>query len=551
MECRETLYRNADFLPMTAMDDAFEALLVAADGTIAYTGPLEEARRRGAGAREVDLEGACVMPGLIDAHSHFSGAAQYETAADLSGARSFADVVRLLRAFAAKRGIGADGVVVGANYDHTMLAEGRHPDRRVLDEVSTEVPVVALHASSHMCACNSRMLEVAGVTRATPDPEGGRYGREADGAPDGYCEEPAAMFAVLAQVQARQPTDICELAGPMQEVYLEQGITTCQDGAQTSATAATLCTLAEKGLLKLDIVGYPMHGEPVDDIFAAHGAYDGPRYRGHFRFGGLKMFLDGSPQGRTAWMVEPYEPGPEGAGYRGYPTMADDDVYAFSRKAVDAGRQLLAHANGDAAMDQLLEVYGRALHDSPNPGKNSLRPVAIHCQTARPDQYARMAALGMTPSIFASHIWYWGDVHLANFGRTRAGRISACGSAAANGLPFTLHCDTPVLRPNLLEAVWCAARRLTRGGAELDADQRVSVYEGLRAVTVHGALQYGELARKGTLEAGKLADLAVLDRNPLKVDLDDLRRIRVLATVKQGRAAWRRLDGPCFAEARG
>ena len=164
----------------------------------------------------------------------------------------------------------------------------------------------------------------------------------------------------------------------------------------------------------------------------------------------------------------------------------------------------------------------------------------IHAQTARTDQYEKMAAIGMIPSIFSSHIWYWGDAHLRNFGPVRGGRVSACGDAARAGLPFTLHTDTPVLRPNLLEAAWCAANRVTRDGVQLDEDQKVTVFEALRAITFNGAYQYGEEADKGTLEVGKLADMAVLDRDPLAIDPADLRDVTVLATVKEGAVVYER-----------
>lgn len=184
-------------------------------------------------------------------------------------------------------------------------------------------------------------------------------------------------------------------------------------------------------------------------------------------------------------------------------------------------------------------MYAAAVEASDNPRKHELRPVMIHCQTARADQYERMAELGMIPSIFSSHIWYWGDIHLRNFGPERGGRISACGDAARCGLPFTLHTDTPVLRPNLLEAAWCAVNRVTKKGAQLDEDQKVTVYEALCAITKNGAYQYGEEARKGTLEVGKLADLAILDRDPFKEEPENLRKVRVAATIKEGNEVYR------------
>ena len=145
----------------------------------------------------------------------------------------------------------------------------------------------------------------------------------------------------------------------------------------------------------------------------------------------------------------------------------------------------------------------------------------------------------MTPTIFTNHIWYWGDVHLRNFSESRGGRISAVRDALDCGLRPTFHTDCPVLRPNLFESVWCAARRVTKGGVQLDENQKIGVYEGLECITRNGAYQYGEEALKGTLEPGKLADFCVVERNPLAIDVDDLRDLRVLATIKEGRAVWR------------
>lgn len=533
------MYFNGDILPMTDEGDACEAL-VERDGVIAFTGSLDDARAFAPDAEEVDLAGACLMPGLIDPHSHIAGSNQYVVAAQLDSCGSFDDIVEAMRAFADKNGIGPDGVIMGVGYDQNALVEGRHPDRQVLDRVSTGIPCLAVHASSHMLVANTRLLELAGITATTPDPEGGRYGREDDGGtPDGLCEEPAAMWPIFAQVQPRQHFDMDELIVQMQDVYLEHGITTCQEGATTADYAALFAGMARRGLLKLDVVSYPMHGEDVNKILTDYAEFDSRDYTGHFRFGGLKMFFDGSPQGRTAWMTEPYAPGEEGEGYCGYGTISDEDAYTYMRKAIDGGHQLLGHTNGDAAADQFLRVYARALADSPNPHKDRLRPVMVHCQTVRRDQYEQMPALNMIPTIFTNHIWYWGDVHLRNFGERRGGRISAVRDAIDYGLRPTFHTDCPVLRPNLFESVWCAVKRVTKDGIQLDEGQKIGVYEGLECITVNGARQYGEEDRKGTLEVGKLADLCVVERNPLKVPLDDLRGLRVLATIKEGEVVWR------------
>ena len=185
-------------------------------------------------------------------------------------------------------------------------------------------------------------------------------------------------------------------------------------------------------------------------------------------------------------------------------------------------------------------MYKQALAESDNPDKHKLRPVMIHCQTTRRDQYQEMAEINMIPSIFTSHIWYWGDVHLKNFGPKRGGRISAVRDALDAGLHYTFHTDTPVILPNMLETVWCAVNRITRDGVQLDEDQKVGVFDALKGITVNGAYEYGEEDRKGTLEPGKLADLAILDANPLKVDPMAIRDIKVLETVKEGETVYRR-----------
>lgn len=538
----KTLYYNGDFVPMTQEDATFEALLVADDGTIAFTGSLDEARRRADGAQEIDLEGKAVLPGFIDPHSHLTGTTQYISTASLSDCTSFDDIVDALTAFIEKRGITAEGVVMGTGYDQNFLVEGQHPTKDVLDRASREIPIFIVHASGHMGVANSRSLELVGVTAETPDPEGGLYGRvEGTTEPNGYAEEPATLFNFYAMCQPRMNLDVPAMFGEMQDYYVENGVTTAQDGATQPDFADMMAAFARAGKMKLDIVGYPMDGHGVEGMLERNADFDSQDYIGHFRLGGIKMFLDGSPQGRTAWMTEPYEPGEDGAtDYVAYGTMTDDEAYAFIRSGIDTNHHVLCHCNGDAAGDQLIAQYKRALEDSPNPDKHKLRPVMIHCQTIRRDQYQAMAEIGMIPSMFTSHIWYWGDIHLKNFGPVRGGRISAVRDALDAGLPFTFHTDVPVIAPKMLETVWCAVNRVTKGGAQLDEDQKIDVFNGLKAITINGAYQYGEEDRKGTLEAGKLADLAILDANPLKVDPMDIRSINVLETVKEGESVYRR-----------
>lgn len=537
-----TIYYHADFVPMTGENDTFEALATSSDGRILATGTLAEVEAAaGPDAQKIDLQGACMMPGFIDPHSHFTGCIQYATTADLSACTSFDEIKQACIDFMNSHNVGEDGIVMGVGYDQNQLKEGRHPDKFLLDEVSKDIPVLITHVSSHMGVGNSKLLELAGLDENTPDPEGGRFGRVGDTQElNGYAEEPAALFQLNEVSNKRMNMDIPSMLPEMQDVYLQNGITTCQDGATQPAFADLFCAMAQQNRFKLDLVGYPMYGQDVDGMLSKHEDFVGQDYVGHFRIGGIKMFADGSPQARTAWMSQPYEPTDEDprTDFCSQGTMTDEEALEFAQKAVDRDLQLLCHCNGDAASDQYLRVYEQALKNTTNSHAQSLRPVMIHCQTARRDQYEKMAELGMTPSIFVTHTYYWGDIHLKNFGKARGMRVSAVHDALECGLHYTFHSDTPVLRPNQLENVWCAVNRLTKNGVQLDESQKVTPYEALCGVTINAAWQYGEEKRKGTLEAGKLADLVILDKNPLKVDPMEIRDIKVQKTIKESKVVW-------------
>ncbi|PJH58641.1 amidohydrolase, partial [Salmonella enterica subsp. enterica serovar Typhimurium] len=193
----------------------------------------------------------------------------------------------------------------------------------------------------------------------------------------------------------------------------------------------------------------------------------------------------------------------------------------------------LVHCNGDAASDQLLNMYSEALEESGNPNKGNLRPTMIHCQTIRNDQLDQMAELDMLPSIFVAHTYYWGDVHLKNLGEERGSRISPAKSALDRGLCFNLHQDSPVVKPLMLHTIWAAVNRITRNGVAIGPKERIGVYDALKAVTINAAYEYFEEDLKGTIEKGKLADLVVLDKNPLEVDPMAIKDIQVVRILKR------------------
>ena len=318
-----------------------------------------------------------------------------------------------------------------------------------------------------------------------------------------------------------------------QDLYASHGITTVQEGLLRRELVPLYQALLADGSLKLDVVAY---GDEAGTAAARQAFPDSVRrYQGHFKLGGYKMFLDGSPQGRTAWLRQPYQ---GETAYRGYGTLTDAQVLDMVRRAGAEGMQLLAHCNGDAACAQYLAALETAAREGVDLA--AMRPVMIHAQLLGRDQLPAVKRLGVIPSFFVAHVYHWGDIHWENLGPDRADGISPAGSAAELGIPFTFHTDAPVIPPDLLETVWCAVNRVTRSGRLLGAEERVDARTALEAVTANTAFQYFEERDKGTLSPGKRADLVILDRDPLAVPPEELRVIRVLETWKDGAAIFRR-----------
>lgn len=532
----EKIYFNGDILTMDESNQEPESVLISG-GHVKYAGSLKEAKKRSQTPEMVDLEGKTLMPAFIDGHSHISLVAQFSQFADLSGSEDFTDISRRLQKYQKEQKVGKDGIIIGVGYDHNFLKEKRHPDKMMLDKVSEEIPVFVLHASGHMGAANSVLLKEARISASTPDPEGSRFGRiPGSMEPDGYAEETKALNLLLAQVYSKIPGDLKEQIKKAQQVYLSHGITTVQDGAASKKDVETLFEAAEAGILEVDVVSYILVGEDPKSLEEKYPAIK-KTYWNHMKLGGRKVILDGSPQGKTAWLSKPYE---GEFNYRGYPAMSDGEVKKYVKDAIENGMQILAHCNGDAASQQWIVSFKNAMEQSGTSIDDDLRPVMIHCQTVRKDQLCKMKQIGMIPSMFVDHVYYWGDIHLKNLGKERAESISPAKSAFEQGLCVNFHQDSPVIPPDMLHTVWCAVNRRTREGKILGEEERVSVYEALKAVTINGAYAYFEEDQKGSIESGKLADLVILDQNPLKIPSEKLKEIQVTETIKEGKTVYRK-----------
>ncbi|MFD7830007.1 amidohydrolase [Kitasatospora sp. NPDC059803] len=514
------------------------------DGTIVFVGPRQEALDQWNGPHTVvrDLEGRALLPGFVDAHGHLGGIGLQATIANLLAAPD-GDVTGLdslkdkLRAWAGST-VGADSEwIVGFGYDDAMLAEGRHPTREDLDEVSRDRPVLAIHQSFHLGAVNSLGLKRLRYSAATPDPEGGVIRRRelavppAHGEPDGVLEEKAFTPASDLALAGLPERALLMLFITGAATAASFGFTTVQEGGTTLANLKALRDTAAAVPFAVDVVAYVKAGEVISS------ALDDPigvsdEYLDGVRAAGVKLVLDGSPQGRTAWLTAPYLTPPAGQpeDYCGYPAESDDAVVAKQvSTAVERGWQVLAHVNGDAAIDQFLRAVEAA-----GPGR---RPtVAIHAQTAREDQVKAFARLGIVPSFFSMHTYYWGDWYRRTvLGEERAATISPARWALDRGLRYTSHHDAPVALPDSIAVLSSQVTRRTRtDGVVLGPEQRVSALEAVRAITLNAAHQYGEQDRKGSIEVGKLADLVILSANPLTVDPEAIRDIEVVETIKAG-----------------
>lgn len=534
--------------PILTIDDAMptaEAVAVR-NGVIVAVGSLDAARAAvGRNTQTVNLDGRTLLPGFFDPHGHVSMVGLQARYANLLPAPDGAgdDIPALQRITrdwmnAHEQLVRDTQLVIGFGYDDSQLKEHRHPTRTELDAISDSVPVLFLHQSGHLGAANSAALKAAGISASTPNPDGGAFRRE-DGSqePNGVMEE-TALFAVMGALFTRLDVQAnMEMIREGARFYSSFGYTTAQDGRSSTGSCQLMAQMAERGELPIDILSFP-------DILTSTDVMATPLYRrnyvGKFRIGGVKLTLDGSPQGKTAWLSQPYYIPPEGkpASYRGYPAVTEQQALDAIELAFKNDWQIEVHANGDAAIDLLIGAVRDAARRH---GAKDRRPVLIHGQTVRMDQLDELKTLGIVPSLFPMHTFYWGDFHRDSvLGPRRAEFISPCASVVRRGMRFTSHHDAPVANPDAMRVLSATVTRRTRSGDILSPDECVPVDIALKAMTLWAAWQHYEDDRKGSLAVGKLADLTLLDANPMTIDPDKLAGIKVQATFKEGREVWRR-----------
>lgn len=509
------------------------------DGMIVYAGDLAGAQAyRGSETADKNLKGRTMLPGFVDPHSHIMiGGLQALSANLLSPpdgeVTDIPSLVQTLKdwAKANAEAVASANVIVGFGYDNAQLAELRHPTKEELDQVSNDIPVMIVHQSGHLASANSAALALVGYDSFTENPAGGVIQRKpGTNEPNGTLEE-AAFFPLAAKVVAQiGPVGLEEFARAGSENWMRFGYTTAQEARSVPDTVNVMRKVAEEGGFMIDVATYP--DVLVDREFIKTNY--SPDYTNHFRVAGAKLTIDGSPQGFTAHRHIPYyDPvGNYPEGYAGYATASEEQVMDAVEWSFANDIQIITHANGEAASDTLIKALTAARETN---GDNGRRSTLIHGQFLREDQLDSFNELGVIPSLFPMHTFYWGDWHCEHtVGPELCPNISPTGWVRERGMIFTTHHDAPVALPNSMRVLDATVTRRSRTGKLIGPDQRVSPYVALQAMTIWPAYQIFEEATKGTIEVGKLADFVVLSGDPLEVDPENLDQLQVVETIKEG-----------------
>jgi predicted amidohydrolase YtcJ len=540
-EPQRLAFVNARVHTMDSENRLAEALLIVGDRIHAVGSRTQIEALLTPATKVIDLGGLSLLPGFIDAHSHFPASGLREVSIDLSPppigrTTSIEGLLETIGNAAMNTPPGT--WLLGFNYDNTGLADGLHPTRQQLDALTAEHPVFLWHSSGHMGVANSAALSRLNITDTAESFPGGILGRDEQGLLNGLLQEKATppLWTLLRELPKQQLLRVLTAA---RDEYLAAGVTTVQNGNAGAGIESVLRWSQRLGLLPQRVVVWPSHDKLSQQLLS--GDYS-TRSSELLRVGAVKIIADGSPQGLTAYLTSPYLPA-SGApsGFAGIVAMPLEQLQAWVLRYHKAGYQLAIHGNGDAAIDDIISAVSAAQHAHP---RTDARHILVHAQTLRRDQLPRLQQLGMSPSFFTAHTYYWGDWHrLRSLGPQRAASISPANWADQAGLRYSLHTDSPVTPMLPMQMIWSATRRETLTGHVLGPQQRISRQRALRAITIDAAWQNFLEDSRGSLEAGKLADLVVVSADPLQVD--NVRDIQVLRTYIGGKEVFRCNQSAC------
>ena len=512
-------------------------------GRIAYAGSREGALALMTEDTKVtDLGGHCVLPGFCDSHMHMLLCGVGFHRLDLRGAVSPEELVERGRAYINERGIAPGEWVIGYGFDHNLFVDTQLPDGRVAEAISAVHPVLLDRVCGHVGTANGLALQLAGFASDTMIP-GGELDRDETGALTGVIRETALdkIKACIPKLSQAQVEELLQEAG---ERFAPCGLTSVHsddlgpEGTDWDTLSAAMEVLEARGELRIRIfeeweAARPQTLQPIIDK-----GYHTGWGRETLRVCNIKLITDGSLGARTAYLKEDYSDDP---GNRGIPVYTQEKLNELTTLCHKAGQQVAFHAIGDGALEQCVTAVERAMAEEPKP----LRHRIVHCQIGNEDLYRRMAALGMGADVQPAFTVTDGPHVEPRLGKTRARESYAWKTLLDLGVLVGGGSDSPVEDFAPLWGIYCAVTRSDGQGAPAwMPEQRLSVEEALTIYTKNGALLASQEENLGTLEAGKLADLVVLDRDIFTITPEEIKNVRVLLTMMGGRETYRDDSAP-------
>ncbi|ARJ38967.1 hypothetical protein SporoP8_08825 [Sporosarcina ureae] len=507
--------------------------------------PPEEKIMRAEKVEEIDLNGKTIMPGFIDTHNHLLMYSQNKAQVNCSSPlhKSIKDIQASVTKECSVKEKGE--WILGYGYDDTMLDEKRHPSKEDLDAISTVHPIFIRHISGHLAAANTVALELAGVNKDTPKPDGGYFGKDQNGELTGVLYEPGAMDLVFDFVPIPSTEEIVELIRQGALDYLAQGITTNTDAGvglhllerEFDAHILAVQSKANPMKMRLMILSYLLEKGGVFSEYTAVELDKEIRKKTNDRakLDSAKLFQDGSIQGLTGALRKPYYCDDKLYGDLIYTQeQLNDYVLDFHQR----GFRIATHGNGDRAINSIIESYESAIN---NGEQRDHHHRIEHVQTATGEDLKKMKSLNIAASFFINHIYYWGDRHRDIFlGPERAKRMNALRDAKDLDMLYTLHSDCPITPISPLFSIWVAVNRVTRDGKVLGENQKIDVESALKSMTIYGAQLNFEEDEVGSIELGKAADFVVLNENPVEIDPMRIKDIIVEMTIIDGELAYKK-----------
>jgi predicted amidohydrolase YtcJ len=535
-----TVYFNGDILTMHGDHPQYVEALVVQNDKIVFAGDKGPAlAQAGSNPTLQDLKGHTLMPGFIDSWGHFALIAQNTLGVNLgyfapNPPQNKAQAIQNLLT----EGKLFNGWILSSGYSEAMLSDGGLT-LADLDQAYPEQPLLIQNISTLTGQVNSAGLKKLGITKTTKavsgfiptDPKTGELTGELIGMP--------FLEAVVRAVGTYSQEITFDTYRKTEQIYLSNGFTTAQSYEATVAEMNDMRKAIEQKVISLDLIALPTY-DVVDTLLKSNPHFQFGTYnqgdRG-FKVAGMMVPTDGAPQLRLAYFTQPFlDTTGFDKDWRGFPYNPQSLVDHYAKLAYEKNIQYFGYSNGDAGIDMTLAALNKAIKETGI--TQNRRSVISHSFFARDDQLTQYKEKNIIAITLPNHIWLYGDVYVKILGEARARNLSPLRTADKLGVKIGLHNDTPSSGPNALFSVWSAVNRKTFSGKTLGEEQRIDAYKALQGFTVNAAYQYYEETQKGTLAKGMLADLVQLDRNPLKVDPDAIKNIRVVQTIKHGKQVY-------------